>query len=121
MTSTAEICLRVAGALLRCAEQRARAHGARALALHRGEFMKSAIALYERFGFVRAPRFDTEFGAIFGVPTPRPLRVIAYVLDISGENGGDEREAPHVVRECRMGRRGGALDHSLGARVGRPR
>lgn len=61
---------------------RASAAGAPVLALHTAAFMRTAVGLYERFGFRRAPGHDFEAGAHLRVSSEPPLRVIAYRLDL---------------------------------------
>ena len=53
----------VAQALLAAAECLARHHGAPVFALHTASFMTTAIALYDRLGYRRAPEFDRDLGA----------------------------------------------------------
>jgi GNAT superfamily N-acetyltransferase len=50
----------VASALVQECIKRTKAKGYDAIGLHTGEFMKSAMALYERFGFERLPKYDFE-------------------------------------------------------------
>lgn len=68
---------------------RARQAGATILCLHTATIMTTAVALYERMGFVRAPSFDFDpfdyIGTQGDPPTTgdgRPVRVIAYRLDL---------------------------------------
>jgi ribosomal protein S18 acetylase RimI-like enzyme len=63
--------------------RRARASGARAVGLHTTVFMAVAREMYERMGFVRAPRFDF---------TPMPgILVMAYELILSRRGGSREK------------------------------
>jgi GNAT superfamily N-acetyltransferase len=50
----------VAAALIKECIHRAKAKGFDYIGLHTGDFMKDAIALYERFGFERLPQYDFE-------------------------------------------------------------
>jgi GNAT superfamily N-acetyltransferase len=75
--------LGVATAILGLIERLACQTGARVFAFHTSEFMTDAVALYGRLGFRRAPRFDIDFGTIYGVATPRPLRSIAFYRNVA--------------------------------------
>jgi GNAT superfamily N-acetyltransferase len=68
-------------ALVEACRRRALASGAEVLALHTGAFMLAAVALYEAMGFSRAPGFD--FDAPYQPAGARPVRVIAYRLDLT--------------------------------------
>ena len=57
----------VAATLLTELEDRARAAGAAVFAFHTSAFMTTAVALYERLGYCRAPRFDIDVNAHYGV------------------------------------------------------
>ncbi len=50
----------VASALISECINRAKAKGHHAIGLHTGDFMKSAMSLYERLGFERLPQYDFE-------------------------------------------------------------
>ncbi|GEN52216.1 GNAT family N-acetyltransferase [Halobacillus faecis] len=50
----------IASALIEECIQRAKAKGYSEIGLHTGDFMKDAIALYERYGFERLPEHDFE-------------------------------------------------------------
>lgn len=50
----------VASALVTECIERTKARGHKSIGLHTGEFMKSAIRLYEQFGFERVPQYDFE-------------------------------------------------------------
>lgn len=52
--------LGVASALIDECLRRAKAKGYNEIGLHTGDFMKSAIALYEQYGFERLPQHDFE-------------------------------------------------------------
>ena len=85
----------VAQALLAAAECLARHHGAPVFALHTASFMQTAIALYDRLGYRRAPEFDRDLGAFFGLDDRATFCSIAYVRDLetdlsSGTGSADE-------------------------------
>jgi GNAT superfamily N-acetyltransferase len=65
----------VASALVSECIQRAKAQGLQSVGLHTGEFMESAMRLYERIGFERLPQFDFE-------PANDGIIVKAYRLSI---------------------------------------
>jgi predicted N-acetyltransferase YhbS len=67
----------VARALLAECERRARRHGAPVFAFHTAAFMTGAIALYDRLGYRREPRYDFDLGAHFGIDG-RPIAALAY-------------------------------------------
>ncbi|PLR98468.1 GNAT family N-acetyltransferase [Bacillus sp. T33-2] len=50
----------VATALINECIRRTKAKGYRGIGLHTGDFMESAMSLYERIGFLRVPQFDFE-------------------------------------------------------------
>ncbi|MBY0148784.1 GNAT family N-acetyltransferase [Neobacillus niacini] len=50
----------VASALVAECIQRAKAKGCQAIGLHTGEFMETAMKLYETMGFERLPQYDFE-------------------------------------------------------------
>ena len=59
---------------------RARAAGAAVFAFHTSAFMTTAVALYERLGYCRAPRFDIDVNAHYGVTAAaRPWPALAYL------------------------------------------
>jgi GNAT superfamily N-acetyltransferase len=73
-------------ALMDACLERAVAAGAKALSLHTAAFMRSAVAIYERMGFVRNPELDFDPAALFDLRDEfagreRP-HVIAYRLDL---------------------------------------
>lgn len=65
----------VAKALVDECTRRARLKGYQSIGLHTGEFMESAIRLYERLGFERVPQFDFE-------PAKDGIIVRAYKLSL---------------------------------------
>jgi predicted N-acetyltransferase YhbS len=64
-------------------EARALAGGAATFALHTSSFMTTAIALYERLGYRRAPQYDLDMNAHYGVTAARPWTAVAYVRALS--------------------------------------
>jgi GNAT superfamily N-acetyltransferase len=69
----------VASTLLATCERLAREAGAPVFAFHTASFMTDAIALYERFGYRRAPEFDFDMAARFSRFGAAPVMAIAYV------------------------------------------
>ena len=67
----------VARALLAAGECLAEDSGAPVFAFHTASFMTSAIALYERLGYRRAPEFDFNMAARYS-PSAPPITSIAY-------------------------------------------
>ena len=65
----------VASALITECIRRSKEKGYQAIGLHTGEFMHSAMRLYERFGFERLPQYDFE-------PANDGIIVKAYQLTI---------------------------------------
>jgi GNAT superfamily N-acetyltransferase len=76
--------LGIAAALMEQATARARAGGARAVALHIAPFMTSAVTLAQRFGCVRAPAFDVDPAQAPGEDPliGQRLPLAAYVLPL---------------------------------------
>lgn len=66
----------VASALVAECIQRAKAQGHLAIGLHTGEFMKSAMKLYQTMGFKRLPQYDFE-------PANDGIIVKAYRLSLT--------------------------------------
>jgi GNAT superfamily N-acetyltransferase len=66
----------VASALVSECIQRAKARGYRAIGLHTGEFMVTAMKLYEQMGFERLPQYDFE-------PANDGIIVKAYRLSLT--------------------------------------
>jgi GNAT superfamily N-acetyltransferase len=66
-----------ARALIAAVECLAEDSGAPVFAFHTASFMTSAIALYERLGYQRAPEFDYSWAAQYG-PAGAPITSIAY-------------------------------------------
>ncbi len=64
-------------------ERLARAAGARAFAFHTASFMTGAIALYETLGYRRAPDFDVDLNAYYGLTGAIPTMAIAYVRHLT--------------------------------------
>jgi GNAT superfamily N-acetyltransferase len=71
--------LGVAGVLIAACESLARRIGAPVFAFHTGSFMAGAIALYDRLGYHRAPDFDVDMNAHYGVTGGAPTMSIAYL------------------------------------------
>lgn len=65
----------VASSLVEACIKRAKENGHHAIGLHTGEFMKGAIALYERFGFKRVPEYDF-------VPADDGVRVLGFKREL---------------------------------------
>ena len=68
----------VARALLAAGERLAGDSGSLVLAFHTYSFMTSAIALYERHGYHRAPEYDFDMAARFGRSSAAPIIAMAY-------------------------------------------
>ena len=68
----------VAAALMTEFESRARQVGAPVFAFHTGSFMTTARALYERLGYCRAPAFDRDMNAHYGVRATQDWTALAY-------------------------------------------
>lgn len=63
--------------------RRAIANGAAGLALHTAHFLRAAIRLYERYGFVRVPGHDVRAAQVMDLPDPSHDYVgLAYRLDL---------------------------------------
>jgi GNAT superfamily N-acetyltransferase len=70
-------------ALMQACLDRARRDGARHLELHTAAFMTSAVALYERMGFVRDPGHDSRASDLLGFdPARGDVDVIAYRCEL---------------------------------------
>jgi GNAT superfamily N-acetyltransferase len=67
----------IGAALVRECIERARRSGARSLALHTTDMMRTAMRMYERLGFARAPELDFKPAA--------DLTVKGYRLDLAGK------------------------------------
>ena len=71
----------------------AAAAGASELLLHTAAFMRSAVRLYERLGFRRAPELDLDAGDFHpGHPISDDLRVLAYVVGLHHPTTITEKE-----------------------------
>ena len=75
--------LGVARMLLATCERLAQESGTPVFAFHTASFMTSAIALYGRLGYRRAPEFDFDMAARFGGPRAEPIRSIAYLRQLT--------------------------------------
>jgi hypothetical protein len=62
--------------------ERARAAGAAVLCLHTADFMTAAVAMYLGMGFRRVPSFDFDAPGHLRPGSGRPVRVIAFRLDL---------------------------------------
>jgi GNAT superfamily N-acetyltransferase len=70
----------VAATLLAELERRAQEAGAAVFAFHSSAFMTTAVALYERLGYCRAPQFDIDVNAHYGVTAAaRPWPALAFL------------------------------------------
>jgi predicted N-acetyltransferase YhbS len=76
----------VGAALMRDCLGRSRAAGATVLCLHTAEFMTTAVAMYLAMGFRRVPAFDFDAARTLGLEGARPVRVIAFRLDLAQED-----------------------------------
>lgn len=100
----------VARALLTTSEHLARRSRAPVFAFHTGSFMTGAIALYEKFGYLRAPEFDVDLNAHYGVVGAAPAIAFAYLRHLSApavRPGHSRRSHRGVHHESRVVR-----DHS---------
>jgi len=73
----------VARALIAAVEHLALDSGAPVFAFHTASFMTSAIALYERLGYRRAPEFDIDMGVHFGGLSAVPVTALAYLRHLT--------------------------------------
>lgn len=69
----------VARALLAAAERLALQAGAPVFAFHTASFMTSALSLYERLGYRRAPEYDFDMAARYGGSGAVPARSAAFL------------------------------------------
>ncbi len=76
--------LGVARILLATCERLAREAGAPVFAFHTASFMTTAISLYERLGYSRAPEFDFDMAARFRRFGAAPIMSIAYLRRLAG-------------------------------------
>lgn len=75
----------VANALVAEIERLARAAGSPVFAFHTSEFMSTAVALYERLGYRRAPEFDLDVTDHYRVPADTPWRARAYLRRLAAD------------------------------------
>jgi GNAT superfamily N-acetyltransferase len=68
-----------ARALIATGERLAQDGGSPVLAFHTHSYMTSAITLYERLGYRRAPEFDFDVAARFGRPGAAQITALAYL------------------------------------------
>ncbi|MBE8516866.1 DHA2 family efflux MFS transporter permease subunit [Amycolatopsis sp. H6(2020)] len=78
----------VADALMAALEHRARESGAPVFAFHTSGFMTAALALYVRLGYHRAPEFDRDMNAHYGLDACRPWAALAYLKYLPAATGG---------------------------------
>ena len=85
--------------LMAAGERLAREAGAPVLAFHTVSFMTGAIALYERLGYHRAPEFDLDWSAHYGVSAAMPVMAFAFLRDLTGTRADADgaRPADHVA------------------------
>ena len=74
--------LGIGRALVEACRHLALAAGAPVLCLHTAGFMTAALSLYEAMGFRRDPSFDFEATSHLRVGGLRPIRILAYRLDL---------------------------------------
>ena len=72
-----------ARALLATGEYLAIQAGAPVFAFSTHSYMTGAIALYERLGYRRAPKFDVDLAARFGGPGTAPIMAFAYIRHLT--------------------------------------
>jgi GNAT superfamily N-acetyltransferase len=106
----------VARAILTTSEHLARRSRAPVFAFHTGSFMTGAIALYERSGYRRAPEFDVDLNAHYGVAGAAPAIAFAYLRHLSAPAArpGHSRRSHHEDRAVHRARRI-VCDHSRNA------
>jgi ribosomal protein S18 acetylase RimI-like enzyme len=69
----------IARAMAAACERLAHDSGSPVLAFHTASFMTSAIALYERLGYQRAPEFDFDMAVHYGSSSAVPITALAYL------------------------------------------
>jgi len=72
----------IAESLMLACEIRAAQSHAPVFAFHTSDFMRTARALYERLGYRRAPEFDRDLGAHFGVESSAKWTALAYLKPV---------------------------------------
>jgi ribosomal protein S18 acetylase RimI-like enzyme len=72
-----------ARALIATLERLAREAGAPVFAFHTSSFMTSAIAMYERLGYCRAPEFDFDMAARYSRFGVAPIMSFAYLRHLT--------------------------------------
>lgn len=76
----------VGGRLVLAAERLARASGATILRFHTSRLMRSAVSLYERLGYRRAPEYDVDPAVLYpDLVIPQDLAVVAYQRDLRSD------------------------------------
>jgi GNAT superfamily N-acetyltransferase len=73
----------VAAALMAAFEAAAQEVGAPVFAFHTSSFMTTARALYQRLGYRRAPEFDRDLNAHYGVRAATDWTAIAYLKSLT--------------------------------------
>jgi predicted N-acetyltransferase YhbS len=74
--------LGIGDALVETCIERSRRSGATVICLHTATFMRAAVHIYERMGFVRAPEFDVTAADMMDVGGVEGPLVIGYRLDL---------------------------------------
>ena len=69
----------IGAAMVTACVVRARESGARYVGLHTARFMVAAVAIYERSGFSRTPRYDFEWSQFFPGGTGEVEPALAYL------------------------------------------
>ena len=72
----------IGDALVETCIARSRHNGAAVICLHTATFMRGAVHIYERMGFVRAPDFDVTAAEMMDVGDVEGPLVIGYRLDL---------------------------------------
>ena len=63
--------------------RRAESRGAAVLSLHTVSFMTSAVGLYERLGYQRAPEYDLDVAPMVDPGSSQSIMAIGYVLPLT--------------------------------------
>ena len=79
----------IGAALVAACIERATALGSSAIGLHTAHFMRAAIGVYERFGFVRVPELDVNATDIVNVDDPDGPLVIGYRRELQPAAAND--------------------------------
>ncbi len=73
----------VAQALIAECERLAREVGAPVFAFHTAAFMSHAVRLYDHLGYQRAPEYDVDLAAHYGIHGLAPIPLLAYRRDLT--------------------------------------